>query len=162
MAEYVQVNIRSAFVSFFNITNYIKAVLKTILQQIFQFMFFHVYFLSITFSCNYWELWHLLYIFKRIFLSILDICIYSYAIINFHALDRYLLFCKKVLSFFYKKGLRPLRQALVHYCEKIKQKSGLRLLNEVLGYSRKKILSTRQWYYGVPIAHWRWIDVLTL
>ena len=35
MREYVAANIRNAFVSFFNITNYIKAALKVILQQIF-------------------------------------------------------------------------------------------------------------------------------
>ena len=64
MREYVSFNIRSAFVSFLNITNYIKDVLKIILQQIFQYIFFHVYFLSITFPCNYGELWHVLYILK--------------------------------------------------------------------------------------------------
>ena len=58
---------------FLSITNYIRAVLKIILQEIFQYIFFHVYFILITFSCNYWKLWHELYIMKHNFLSILDI-----------------------------------------------------------------------------------------
>ena len=36
------------------------------------------------------------------------------------------------------KGLRPLCQALVHYYNKTKQKSGLHLLNQILDSSREK------------------------
>lgn len=73
MREFVAINIRSEFVSFFNVANYIKAVLNMILEQIFQYIFFHVCFLLITFSCDYWELWHVLYKFKHTIFSTLDI-----------------------------------------------------------------------------------------
>ena len=92
------------------------------------------------------------------FLAFLIFWIYSDARTNFQVLGHYFPFCKKILSVFgsssfvssfgpieklcpMEEGLQPLCQALVYYYKKIKQKSGLHQLNQVLGCSQTGELS---------------------
>ena len=85
-------------------------------------------------------------------LVFLTFWIYSDTITYFQVLGPYFPFCKKIVNvsgfssavsglglieklYFLKKGLRPLCQALVHYCKKTKPKSGLCPLSQVLSSS---------------------------
>ena len=92
------------------------------------------------------------------FLAFLIFWIYSDARTDFQVLAHYFPFCKKILSVFgssfivssfgpieklypMEEGLQPLCQALVYYYKKIKQKSGLHQLNQILGCSQTGELS---------------------
>ena len=83
MREHVVVNIRGAFIFFFNITNYIKAVLKTILHKpsvisSCPFTLFPLLFLAIIENCD------TCFTYSNIsFLVFLTSWIYSYANTNF-------------------------------------------------------------------------------
>ena len=99
------------------------------------------------------------------FLVFLTFWIYSDAITDFQVLGQQFSFCKKILCVFrssssvsslgliekvytLEKDLQPLCLALVCYYKKIKQKSGLHPLNQVMGCSRTALCTVS------PLQQW--------